>query len=130
MLAQERCYLQVRSIAYNKNLRDLKPENIILDHEGNLKITDFGLSKQGVLQSNDKTYSFCGTPEYVAPEIITGVGHDQSVDWWSLVRRDHFLTTNYAGSFDLRNAVRTPTILLKQPEQNALRSSEQKGLDV
>lgn len=64
--------------------RDLKPENILLDRDGNLKITDFGLSKQGVNESNSKTYSFCGTPEYVAPEIVTGAGHDQSVDWWSL----------------------------------------------
>lgn len=65
--------------------RDLKPENIILDCSGHLKITDFGLSKQGLDQGSDsKTYSFCGTPEYLAPEIITGQGHDKSVDWWSL----------------------------------------------
>ena len=66
--------------------RDLKPENVLLDSNGNLKITDFGLSKVG-LDSNDKnarTYSFCGTPEYLAPEIIMGIGHDKSVDWWSL----------------------------------------------
>ena len=65
--------------------RDLKPENIILDSDGHLKITDFGLSKQGVKSSGSKTYSFCGTPEYLAPEIITGYGHDKAVDWWSLV---------------------------------------------
>jgi serine/threonine protein kinase len=63
----------------------LKPENIILEHTGHLKITDFGLSKQG-LNINSKTYSFCGTPEYLAPEIITGDGHDKAADWWSLVR--------------------------------------------
>jgi serum/glucocorticoid-regulated kinase 2 len=62
----------------------LKPENIILDSSGHLKITDFGLSKQGLKDSDSKTYSFCGTPEYLAPEIITGQGHDKSVDWWSL----------------------------------------------
>lgn len=65
--------------------RDLKPENIILENTGHLKITDFGLSKQGVTKTDSKTYSFCGTPEYLAPEIITGQGHDKSVDWWSLV---------------------------------------------
>jgi len=65
--------------------RDLKPENVILDCDGNLRITDFGLSKQGLEnQGGKKTYSFCGTPEYLAPEIIQGIGHDKAVDWWSL----------------------------------------------
>mmetsp|Transcript_31986 Transcript_31986/g.23145 ORF Transcript_31986/g.23145 Transcript_31986/m.23145 type:complete len:310 (+) Transcript_31986:168-1097(+) len=65
--------------------RDLKPENVLLDCNGNLKITDFGLSKQGLEnQAGKKTYSFCGTPEYLAPEIIQGIGHDRGVDWWSL----------------------------------------------
>ena len=65
--------------------RDLKPENVLLDCNGNLKITDFGLSKQGLENSaGKKTYSFCGTPEYLAPEILEEKGHAFPVDWWAL----------------------------------------------
>lgn len=59
--------------------RDLKPENILLDADGHIKITDFGLSKTAKL-----SYSFCGTPEYLAPEILLGQGYGKAVDWWSL----------------------------------------------
>jgi len=62
--------------------RDLKPENILLDAEGHIRITDFGLSKQ--IESEDGTHTFCGTPEYLAPEVLKGKGHGCAVDWWSL----------------------------------------------
>jgi len=62
--------------------RDLKPENVILDDSGHVCLTDFGLSKE--VDPNDKAHTFCGTPEYLAPEIVTGAGHDKAVDWWSL----------------------------------------------
>ncbi len=64
--------------------RDLKPENILLDESGHIKLTDFGLSKILNDINKDKTYTICGTPEYVAPEVLTGKGYNKSVDWWSL----------------------------------------------
>lgn len=69
-------HLHERQIVY----RDLKPENILLDSGGHLKLADFGFAKRVV----DKTWTMCGTPDYLAPEIITGRGHDTAVDWWSL----------------------------------------------
>jgi serine/threonine protein kinase len=71
-------YLHGLGIIY----RDLKPENILLDSEGHIKLSDFGLSKNS-FDVEDKTYSFCGTPEYLAPEIIQSGGYNQAVDYWS-----------------------------------------------
>ncbi|KAL1006551.1 hypothetical protein UPYG_G00073720 [Umbra pygmaea] len=62
--------------------RDLKPENILLDEEGHIKLTDFGLSKESIDHEN-KAYSFCGTVEYMAPEVVNRRGHTTSADWWS-----------------------------------------------
>lgn len=60
--------------------RDLKPENILVDHFGFVKLTDFGLAKV----VSTRTYTFCGTVEYAAPEVILGQGYGKAVDWWSL----------------------------------------------
>lgn len=62
--------------------RDLKLENILVDDKGYLKIIDYGLAK--MISGNQLAQSYCGTPEYIAPEMVTGKGHDFSVDWWAL----------------------------------------------
>ncbi|CAF0857640.1 unnamed protein product [Didymodactylos carnosus] len=63
--------------------RDLKPENILLDSEGHIALTDFGLSKESIHSEEAKTYSFCGTVEYMGPEVVSRKGHSHVADWWS-----------------------------------------------
>ena len=72
-------YLHKNNMIY----RDLKPENILMDSTGHIKLSDFGLSK--ILSDNDeKAFTLCGTPQYLAPEIMKEEGYDKNVDWWSL----------------------------------------------
>ncbi|CAK8686339.1 unnamed protein product [Clavelina lepadiformis] len=70
-------YLHLRGIVY----RDMKPENLMLDHKGYIKLVDFGFAKR--VRFGYKTWTFCGTPEYFPPEILTNTGHDFSADYWS-----------------------------------------------
>jgi len=71
-------YLHSRDIIY----RDLKPENMLLDASRNLKLADFGFAKE--IHGSKRTYTLCGTPDYLAPEIILNKGHGRAVDWWAL----------------------------------------------
>lgn len=66
-------YLHDQHIIY----RDLKPENLLLDRHGHLKITDFGFAKE----VPDITWTLCGTPDYLAPEVVASKGYNKSVDW-------------------------------------------------
>ena len=73
-------YLHESNIIY----RDLKPENILINDDGYIMLADFGLAK--IMQETDdvEPNSFCGTPEYLSPEMIEGSGHDKTLDWWAL----------------------------------------------
>jgi serine/threonine protein kinase len=71
-------YLHSENVIY----RDLKPENLLLTQEGHICLTDFGIAKEG-LSDNDRTDTFCGTPEYLAPEILENNPYGKGVDWWS-----------------------------------------------
>ena len=64
--------------------RDLKPENILLDKDGHVKLADFGLAKEGVEDATQGAKSLCGTPEYLAPEILLKKGHGLASDWWNM----------------------------------------------
>lgn len=70
-------YIHFIGIVY----RDLKPENILIDRDGYIRVTDYGFCKK---IDNQRTYTLCGTPEYLAPEVILSQGYNKSVDWWAL----------------------------------------------
>jgi serine/threonine protein kinase len=70
-------YLHSKNIVY----RDLKPENLLIDNAGHIRITDFGFAKN---IPENITWTLCGTPDYLAPEIIQSRGYGKAVDWWAL----------------------------------------------
>jgi len=108
-------YMHDKMVVY----RDLKPENLLFDSEGYLKVADFGFAKM----ITDRTWTLCGTPEYLAPEIITNKGHNLAVDWWAfgilifemLVGQPPFCADDPMEIYQkiLRNRVTYPAIVSK-----------------
>ncbi|KAG5421276.1 pka1 [Candida metapsilosis] len=88
------------AIEYLHNLdiiyRDLKPENILLDKNGHIKLTDFGFAKE----VQDVTYTLCGTPDYIAPEVVATKPYNKSVDWWSFGILIFEMLTGYTPFYD------------------------------
>ncbi|KAK9862106.1 hypothetical protein WJX84_003475 [Apatococcus fuscideae] len=87
-------YFHSKEIVY----RDLKPENILLDNKGHIKMTDLGFCK--IVPAAKRTYTLCGTPDYLAPEIILNKGHGKAVDWWAYGVLLYELMAGYPPFFD------------------------------
>ena len=99
-------YLHSLDIIY----RDLKPENILLDLDGHVKITDFGLSKQYIASKN-RSYSFCGSPEYMSPEMLQGQGHGRELDFYSLGALLYEMLTGLPPFYDTNKSLMYKNIL-------------------
>lgn len=109
-------HLHSKRIVY----RDLKPENIVIDQNGYPKLADFGLSKENVGKSN-LTQTVCGTPEYIAPEVLLRKGHGLEIDWWSLGCVIYEMLTGIPPFYSTdRKLVLTSIINLKVPPNEKL----------
>ena len=104
-------YLHKNDVVY----RDLKPENILLDCDGHVKLIDFGLSKQG-LSKDGVTFSFCGSPEYMTPEVLNGVSHGRAVDFYGLGALLYEMLVGVPPFYDKSHAQMEWNILNNTPE--------------
>lgn len=119
-------HLHKKSIIY----RDLKPENILMDDSGYICLTDFGLAK--ILQGNAQAYSFCGTPEYLAPEILNEKGHSFPVDWWALGILTYEMIVGfppfYTGSnnnLKMYELIRKKPVYFPDPQRHKIKMSDE-----
>lgn len=118
-------YLHSNNIVH----RDLKPENVLMDGDGYICLADFGLAKF-LKDKDDQTYSFCGTAEYLAPEILDMKGHGFSVDWWTLgilmyemaTGRPPFMNKSH---HRLGILIRTGKIIFPDPDRHGISMSEE-----
>lgn len=95
--------------------RDLKPENILLDSEGHVMLTDFGLCKEGVSVGEIMNNTFCGTQQYLAPEVLQGQPYSSAVDWWGLGVVLFEMLTGMVGVFEtFSSAAHHPCLQLHQ----------------
>jgi serine/threonine protein kinase len=116
-------YLHANKIVH----RDLKPENVLMDMDGYVKLADFGLAK--FLQNDNSTKSFCGTAEYLAPEILNMTGHGFAVDWWTfgvliyemVTGRPPFMNKNH---HKLGILIRQGNIIFPDPERHGIPMSD------
>lgn len=115
-LKKDRCFSEKRALLYAAEItaalealhgvnivyRDLKPENLLLDVDGHLRLTDFGLAKGNITGAGPDggTKTFCGTPEYLAPEMLENTGHGKAVDWWALGTLLHEMITGLPPYYD------------------------------